>query len=53
MNENKKATSQAEYTMGEAKYRVTRLFGGKKVDNILLEQLTINNSLNTIEVAKK
>lgn len=52
MNPNEKAT-QTEYSMGEATYRVTRLFGGKKVDSILLEQLTINNSLNSIEVAKK
>ena len=52
MNPNEKAT-QTEYSMGEAKYRVTRLFGVKKVDNILLEKLTTNNSFNNIEVAKK
>ena len=53
MNENKKATSQAEYTMDEAKYRVTRVFGDKNTDKILLDKLTINNSLDTIEVIKK
>jgi len=50
---NKPAKLANEDNIGEAKYRVTRIFGNKSPETILMEKFTAQNSKNEIEVAKK
>lgn len=42
-----------EYTLGEAKYVVSRIFGDKNVKNIIEERFTIQNIPQKIELTKK